>query len=476
MINLQRKPRLGLLLLSPERFATLGEGTARGSYDHRKQADAKRMAQDCEAFAELVFPGIVYNAADVYRAIERFSAAKVDAVLAVYLSWAEDYCWIRFLRDMPPVPVLFAHVMRDKIDLQDTHDDDEFTEYLCCGGLVGTLEASGDNANYRRPMLVTALGTWTEVLKRTQGFARAACARAWLRESRAGLLACYNEAMWSTYVNPYDVFAKAGPELTFLSVAQLEDEVARVSDADANATMRRIAERYPVRADVTEATFLASIRASMAMERLAQARDLDLLVLNDIDTVLFEHIGLRPGFYPTGEDARTVVVPEGDLGGGLATFALKLLTGDHVNFIEPFHIDLPNENFAAGHAGPNDYTDPKGATTIARDVRFARSRYRYAGAPFAWHVFPAGRKTMLHCSEHDGRFRFVTSQIECLPTKAFLATYSHALFRPVGQTSAQLFTKLMQIGVTQHYGIVNGDCAADVRDLAQLLDFDLFEL
>ncbi|MDD3214858.1 MAG: hypothetical protein PHY64_14400, partial [Eubacteriales bacterium] len=254
------------------------------------------------------------------------------------------------------------------------------------------------------------------------------------------------------------------------------DEVARVSDADANAAMRRIAERYPVLPGVTEETFLASVRASMAMERLAQARDIDLLVLNDIDTVLFEHIGLRPGFYPTSENVKTVVVPEGDLGGGIATFALKLLTGDHVNFIEPFHIDLPNGNFAAGHAGPNDYTDPAGATKVSRDVRFARSKYKYAGAPFAWHVFPAGRKTMLHCSEHDGRFRFVTSQLECLPTEHFLATYSHALFRPVGQTSARLFEKLIDIGVTQHYGIVNGDCSAAVRDLARMLDFELFEI
>ncbi len=476
MINLKRKPRLGLLFISPERFAGLGEGTARGSYDQRKQAEAKKMALDCERFAEVVFPGVVYHTADVRRVIYQFTVSQVDAVLAIFLSWSEDYTWVRFLRDMPATPVLFAHVIRDHIDLADTHDDDEFTEFLCCGGLVGTLEASGDNVSYQRPMLQSTLGTWADVLARANTFTQAARARSLMRESRTGLLACYNEAMWSTYVHPYDVFAKAGPELAFLSIAQLEDEVMHVSDADANAAMQRIAARYPVLPGVTETTFLASVRASMAMERLAQAHDIDLLVLNDIDTVLFERIGLRPGFYPTNEDVQTVVMPEGDIGGGLATFALKLLTGSHVNFIEPFHIDLPNANFAAGHAGPNDYTDPAGITKISRDVRFARSKYKYAGAPFAWHVFPVGRKTMLHCSEVKGRFRFVTSQLECLPTEPFLATYSHALFSPVGQTSVQLFEKLMTIGVTQHYAITPGDCSAAVRDLAHILDFDLFEV
>ena len=102
--------------------------------------------------------------------------------------------------------------------------------------------------------------------------------------------------------------------------------------------------------------------------------DLDLLVLNDFDTMLFKKVGLRPGFYPTPQCGRVVIVPEGDLGGGLATYILRLLSGGHVNFIEPFHIDLPGENFAAGHAGPNDYTD-EGVTLVSRDVRFAKREF-----------------------------------------------------------------------------------------------------
>ena len=46
---------------------------------------------------------------------------------------------------------------------------------------------------------------------------------------------------------------------------------------------------------------------------------IDLLVLNDIDTMLFKKVGLRPGFYPTPECNDLVIVPEGDLGGGIAT-------------------------------------------------------------------------------------------------------------------------------------------------------------
>ena len=317
MIDLNRRPRMGLLLISPERFQTIGEGTARGSYKERKQKEAEWMAKEASAIAEVTFPGVIYTAEDVKRAIDAFVTAKVDYVLAIYLSWAEDFAWIRFLRDMPACPVLFCHRMRDKIELKDTHDDDEFAEYLCCGGLVGSLEASGSVKRFNRPMLEVYAGTWTEVLARAKTFGNAARARSLFRESTMGLLACMNEVMWSTYVDPYAIFRDVGPELRFLSVAELEDTVNTVSDADATAVMKRIASQYEVLPNVDEGKFLASVRASMGMERLAEKKDLDLLVLNDIDTVLFQHIGLRPGFWPTSPEVKTLIVPEGDIGGRL---------------------------------------------------------------------------------------------------------------------------------------------------------------
>ena len=472
MIDLNRRPRMGLLLISPERFQTIGEGTARGSYLERKQKEAEWMAKEASAIAEVTFPGVIYTAEDVKRAIDAFVTARVDYVLAIYLSWAEDFACIRFLRDMPACPVLFCHRMRDKIELKDTHDDDEFAEYLCCGGLVGSLEASGSVKRFNRPMLEVYAGTWTEVLARAKTFGCAARARSLFRESTMGLLACMNEVMWSTYVDPYAIFRDVGPELRFLSVAELEDTVNTVTEADAAAVMKRIASQYEVLPNVDEGKFLASVRASMGMERLAEKKDLDLLVLNDIDTVLFQHIGLRPGFWPTSPEVKTLIVPEGDIGGGIACFALKLLTGGHVNYIEPFHIDLPNHGFDGGHAGPNDYTDPRGKCKISSDVRFAKTKWKYAGAPFAWYVFPEGEKTMLHCSQQTGKFQFVAAQIEAVHTDHFLATYSHSHFRPVGESCTELFTKLLRQGVTQHYGIVDGNVQAELQDLAMMMNFE----
>lgn len=470
-----RKPKIGFFLMSPESFHRIGEGTEAGSYAERKARDAQFYVESLRDRADVIFPGIIWNDGDVRRAIRMFTSEGADCVLVSFLSWAKDFTLNRFLRDMPPVPILFAWMLRPSVTLGDTHGESEFAEYLCCGTLVGTLEGSGDFARYRRPMTEMCSGTWDEVQARLMCFAAAACVRTELKERQIGLLASYNEIMWSTYVDPYSVFMQVGPELHFLSVAEWVDQIERVSPDTVADTRRALEAKYTVRPDVESEKFDASIRASIGMERLADAHRVDLVVLNDVDSVLFEKVGLRPGFYPTNESVRTVIVPEGDLGGGLAALFLRMLTDRHVYFIEPFHVDLPSDTFEGGHAGPNDYTDPNGRTQIARDVRFAKTNYRYAGAPFAWHVFPTGRYTMVHLSQQNGRFVLIATLVDALPQEAHLATYSHGRFRPVNGSCKEMFTAFMKIGVTQHYALALGDVRQSVLDLGRLLGFECHE-
>ena len=42
-----RKPRVGFFLLAPATFRKIGEGTARGSYAQRKDAEARKMVETC---------------------------------------------------------------------------------------------------------------------------------------------------------------------------------------------------------------------------------------------------------------------------------------------------------------------------------------------------------------------------------------------------------------------------------------------
>ncbi len=476
MTEIFRRPKIGVLLIEAERFRGLGDCTARGTYAVRKDEETASYIKKIEEFADVVYPGPVWERDGAERAARLFYNEGVDCVAAGFLSWAEDFAWIRFLRELPPMPLFFMSVVRDSLSITDTNDEDQFIDFLSAGALVGFQEASGSFRRFDRPMSDMAIGTLDEVTEKLKVFSAAARVRSTLRRSRISLLSCFNEAMWATYLDPYNLFMKMGPEIHFLSISELVNEINVTSDETVAGIVKELTSEHEVYPNVDMAKLDASVRASYAMEQIAAKADTDLLVLNDIDTVLFREVGLRPGFAPTSYDLPLVTVPEGDIGGGLATYILHALTGRRSNFIEPFYIDHARGAFVAGHAGPNDYRDPEGRMIIARDERFAKSGWKYAGAPFAWYVFPEGEKTMLHMSEKNGRMKMVTTVVDCLPTKHYLASYSHADFAPRGMSPEELFARIGACGVTQHYGIAPGDVTAELEALAHMLDIDFYRI
>ena len=214
-IEKNRKPKAGLLLVASPRFKNLGEGLSRGTYGERKAADVEQIIGKLD-FLDLVYPGVVYEREDAVRSMDMFYAAKVDFVIAEFLSWSEDFAWIRFLRDMPQVPVIFVNVAKGRMTFEDTIDEDDFIDYLCSGTLVGALEGSGSVKRVPRSNVHVVMGSRDEVTGKIRTFAAAARVRGILKHANVGLLANYNEAMWSTYFDPYNLFTRIGPEIHFL--------------------------------------------------------------------------------------------------------------------------------------------------------------------------------------------------------------------------------------------------------------------
>ena len=469
----KRKAKAGLLLIASPRFKNLGEGLERGTYAERKAVDVERIIGKLD-FLDLVYPGTVYEREDAVMAMDLFYSSKVDFVIAEFLSWSEDFAWIRFLRDMPQVPVIFVNAARDRVPFEDTLDEDDFIDYLCCGTLVGSLEASGSVRRVPRSNVHVVIGSRDEVTEKIRVFSEAARVRSVLKNANLGLLANYNEAMWSTYFDPYDLFTKIGPEIHFLPYSVYGDVIDSVSEGELKEYCDDLTGRYRMMDDVEYDKFKASVRASIALAELARQSDTDIMVFNDIDQAMFKLVGLRAGFYhPWFNENVSVLVPEADTGAGLITFVLKLFSGKNVNFLEPFHIETDFGTFAGGHAGPNDHNDPQWQqnVVIARDVRFAKTSYKYAGAPFAWYRISPGRKTMAQLVECDGRYKLVATLVDSLEGEHILATYSHSIFRPVVPVK-RLFEEILKIGTTQHFALVDGDYLRELEMLAGIMDFE----
>ncbi len=479
-----RKAKAGLLLIASPRFKNLN-GPKRGTYGERKDKAVKEIKVTMD-FLDLVDPGIVYEREDAQRAMDLFYNEKVDFIYAEFLSWSEDFAWIRFLRDCPEIPIIFCNVAKDRMSFETTLDEDDFVDYLCAGTLVGSLEGSGSVVRTERKNVKTILGSREQVTAQLKTFADAARVRSILRHSNVGLMANMNEAMWSTYIDNYDLFTKIGPEIHYLPYSDYGTEIENLSDEEVKAYADELTSKYKMMDDVEYDKFIGCVKATLGIKKLAQKNDIDCYVYNDIDQATFRTAGCRAGFYPQWFNENvSVLVPEADIGAGLITYILKLLSGKNVNFIEPFHIEDDFGTFAGGHAGPNDHNDPawQDNVIISRDVRFAKTSWKYAGAPFAWYRFSPGMKTVAGLYEENGKYKLITFMAESLDVKStpqsqkkhLLATYSHTIFKPVVPVK-ELFEKILCIGATQHYAIVDGDWRGQLKAFAEIMGFEYYGL
>lgn len=471
-----RKPKAGLLLIASPRFKNL-YGPKRGTYGERK-AEAVKEIKSTMNFLDIVDPGIIYEREDAQKAMDMFYAEKVDFIYAEFLSWSEDFAWIRFLRDCPNIPMIFCNVAKPKMTFETTLDEDDFVDYLCAGTLVGSLEGSGSIKRVPRENVKVVMGTREEITEKVKIYANAARARAILRQSTVGLMANMNEAMWSTYIDNYDLFTKIGPEIRYIPYSDYGIEIDNLTDAEVKEYADELTSKYKMMDDVEYDKFIGCVKATLGIKKLAQLHNIDCYVYNDIDQATFKTAGCRAGFYPQWfNDNISILVPEADIGAGIITYVLKLLSRKNVNFVEPFHIEDDFGTFAVGHAGPNDHNDPnwQDNVIIARDVRFAKTKWKYAGAPFAWYRFSPGMKTVAGLYEENGKYKLITFLAESLPGKHLLATYSHTIFKPVVPVK-ELWEQVLRIGATQHYAIVDGDYRKELEDFASIMNFEFYNI
>ena len=473
------KPRCGLVLIESLRFkeANIGANTPGGTYHSRLEQKAKILIDKLSVDFEIVYPGLVYKREKIHQIFKVFVNKEVDFIIAVFMSWAEDFAWVRFLRDMPNIPLILYLPLDKEIKFKDSLSEDDFAQFLASGGLVGTLEGSGSLRRMDKRVRVIA-SEGEESFARIKSFGVAAKARNVLRNTKFGLLRSFNEVMWSTYIDPYRFFVQVGPEVTFLSCDMLKEKIDKVANKEVDAYMKQLKSQYKVLAGVDEKKFFESAKASIGIANLAIDLELDAVVLNDIDTQLHKKIGLRPGFYhPSFNDNLSVLVPEGDVGTASLMLAIKVMTKEQVNFVEPFYIDIKNNSFAGGHAGPTDHTDPtfKNNVLIAPDTRYKDSPFKFAGAPFAWYRIPPGLKTMAHLSECRGNYKIVETIVKSLPGKHILSGYSHSIFKTMVPV-AELFEKITDIGTTQHFALVDGDIRRELEEFAFISGFENYSL
>ncbi len=474
MMNMNT-PKIGVLLFSNNGLRLSGKDTPDGTYESRMLKLEGRVLDGLKQFANLIYTGIVYTRSDLDRAMEAFQAEKAEGVFALYLSWAPDANWIRFQRDMPAMPVLFASMIPENIPFENTFSANDSVAANTVRGLVGSLQAGGSIARIKRSMLETVLGTYDDIMEKARLFFAAANVRARLKEAVVAHISRHHEVMWSTYVDGFSLFQHVGPEVKVLAASAVRREMDSIPDSDVQAALKQLTDKYAVMDDVDMDKLAASVRSSIAMDRVAAAAGADYIVMNDLDGALHKDLGLRPGFLPCPNGHGIPATPEGDIGAGTAAYILRILSGKPAVVVEPGYINPVTGFVDIGHGGPNDYTNPDSKVKIAKDTRLLNADVEFPGAGFAWQVIGQGVKTMLHLSQSNGGFKMACTVVEAQDVDYFHASFCHGRVKPLTGSPAEVFGKLLRFGTTQHYAVAPGDYRKELAELASIMNFEYLE-
>lgn len=468
--------KIGVLLFSNNGLRKSGGGTKDGTYESRMVLLQNRVLEGLEKIGQPIFTGIVYTRADLDAAMATFINKKVDGVYAQYLSWAPDANWIRFQRDMPAMPVLFASMIPESIPFETTFSPNDSVGANTVRGLVGSLQAGGSIARMERPMMETILGDYDEIMIKASAFFAAAHVRAMLKEAVVAHISRHHEVMWSTFVDGFSLFKYVGPEVKVLASSAVRREMDKISDEEVNNAIAFLTEKYEVMDDVTDAGFKASVRASIAMDHVAASAGATYIVMNDLDGVMHKDLGLRPGFMPAPGGHDIPATPEGDIGAGTAAYILRLLSGGPAVVVEPGYINSKTGLVDVGHGGPNDYTNPDSKIKIAKDTRLLNADVEWPGAAFAWQVLGKGVKTLLHLSQSNHGFKMACTVAEAQDVDYFHASFCHGRLKTLTGSASEVFGKLLNFGTTQHFAVASGDYRSEIKELAAIMGFEYLEV
>ncbi len=466
------KPRIGLLLLSAEWLNRIGanKGFYRNLPDRIKR-DGETVAQLLSRRLQVVNPGIVNTREKAAGAATLFRKEKIDLLLVCYLTWGEDYLFLKIIRQLPEIPVLlWCYVPSARLP-----EKFDMAELFPLSGPVAALQASSPLKKSGRNFgfVFGSLENKTAV-NYILDYSQAARTAAGLKKARIGLLPSFCDQMSGTRCSPVRLKKELGPEVVTVSVSEYNKAVKNVSEKKVKDYAGWLKENYKVDERVSDAALIKASRVSLGLADVVDKYRLDGLALQDLDEELHRKLGLRPCLAVPALFEKSVVSMEGDVCACLAMLILRRLTGGPVMYTEIFTFDEKKNAILAGHAGMMDdrLAQGKKSVRIVPDYEYFES-----GEDTAAMLFRAkgGRVTLLNISESAGCFKMVAFSGEALPGKIMLEGSPH-IYIKVKVLLKELFTKTVRTGITQHWAVVHEDVTNKLACLAEILGIELLRI
>lgn len=459
------RPRLGVLLVTSGWFREVGLQGAGSDTTQEVSRAGTAVVKRLEEFADPVYDGVLFSTADAEKAARRILAEGVDGLLLAPLMWCEDAIPRAALAILKGLPlVLWTYSPGPSLP-----DVVPFQVMLRGSGAVCTMQLSG---------MLKREGTafWSvaghaedrSVFQEIGSLVQAMAVRRILRSARIGMLPFPCDQMSSTWVDEFGLRARYGVQLRHLEL----ERVRRCAQECAVEEMQAFQEailKSGASVEVDEKNLHEGICYAIALARVMREEQLSGLAMNDVIPEMHASFGLRPCLCnPVLSSSGAVVSMEADVGAATAMLALRLFTGESPFYAEPFSADYASNVILMGHAGYHDTAnaDPGAPVRIVSDVEYENSD-PFTGAASFFKYRP-GPVTAVN-SVWDGEgLQWCCVEGDSLPGPAKLEGNCHVLFRPAMPVK-EMFRKVVEIGVSQHWLFIPGLRAADLAMLCSML-------
>ncbi|MCX5759457.1 MAG: hypothetical protein NTU83_13315 [Candidatus Hydrogenedentes bacterium] len=465
------RPKVGLFFLAGDSWWEAGicdaqQGPYAGFIDN--------VSRDCSAAASGLFDGIDLIATGLLHTVEEavataqsFNALNLDAILFCPIIWTNDPPVVAFIQQSVRVPLMLWSY--DPYGRLLPHYRIE--EWLRSSGPVSVQQCSNILRRFGWAY-ESVFGNEQDArtVHRIRAFARAAATRRQLRGARIAVLPSPCRVVISTWVDEFHLLEQFGVELMYISVDAYARFVDDVRDVDAREYVAYLRGLGRVEG-VTDDELLVSARHAVAMVRLAEENTLSGIALEDFNPDLHRRFGFRPHLtHPRLGELGCTVGLEADVLGVLSTMIVSRLAGRMGMFNEFFTIDRDANTILMGHPGHGEpsFGDPS-TFMITRDLEFDPSQP--AGAWLSYRAKP-GRLTFFNLTPEYGNLKATAfSGVEQGGARV-MDGYAHMLVQARG-SAEQLFERIVQRGLIQHWGTVHGDTLLELEFFARMTGLDL---
>jgi len=465
---MKNKPKIGVLFMTSGWFREVGLQTP--SADVTKEVDdiAEEITGRLSTFCETVCDGVLYSEEMAARSAERICRENVDGLLIAPLMWCEDQILRTALKQLDGLPALLCLFL----PYDSLPDFVGYQEMIKGSGLVGILQLSGFLKREEHHYLSVSGyyrddSLYNKLKKHVDAFA----IKRSLKNATCGVLPFRCDQMSTTYVDEFSLRKRYGIELKYLELQRFRDEARKVPVEEIGSFKELLIEKGHV-IEVDEKNMTEGIRYALAMEKIISDEGIEIFAMNDIIEEMHSCFGLRPCLSnPRLSDAGVVVAMEADIAAGFCMYALQQYTGHAPFYAELFTADLKENAFLMGHPGYHStlMRDEGYPVRIISDVEYENTD-PFTGAASIFKYRP-GPVTAVNSVYNGERLRWTVFEGSSLEGPPKMEGTPH-LFCQVEIPVQVLCSRVVQIGVSQHWIVLPGHIKSDLEGLCTWLDIE----